>query len=230
QHVERRRTVDEDDVERVAFRGERDAQLGLAPDRQSEQPHLGGGQVLVGGQQREAALRDADERLGQLAFPEQHFAGTARELRLVDAAAHGGVALGIQIHEQHAPPRGGERGGEIDRRRGLADAALLVRDGDDPLHGHSVLHGAARAAASGAGDGGAAGGGCQAACGGEWRPRRSRAIWSATALVVRFSRRARSKISVSRAGIPWMSAMTAASLPPPRYSWATLMMPPALIT
>jgi len=31
--------------------------------------------------------------------------------------------------------------------------------------------------------------------------RRSRAIWSATALVVRFSRRARSKISVSGAAI-----------------------------
>src|SRR5262249_1369766 len=137
---------------------------------------------------------------------------------------------GIEVEEQHAAPGGGERGGEIDRRGGLADAALLVRDGDDPLHGHSVLHGAARAAASGAGDDGAVGRGVQAAWGGEWRPRRSQAIWSATALVVRFSRRASSKISVRRAGIASMSAITPASLPPPRYSCETLMMPPALIT
>ena len=46
-------------------------------------------------------------------------------------------------------------------------------------------------------------------------PRRSRATWSATALVVRFSRRARSKISVRRTGIPWMSAITCASVAPP---------------
>jgi hypothetical protein len=53
----------------------------------------------------------------------------------VDAAAHRGVALGVQVNQQHAHGRLGERGGEIDRGGGLADAAFLIRDGDDAGHG-----------------------------------------------------------------------------------------------
>ncbi len=58
---------------------------------------------------------------------------------------------------------------------------------------------------------------------------RSCARRSATTLVGLFSRRALSKISVSRSPIAWISALTCASLLPPRYSRVTLMMPPALI-
>ena len=135
EHVERRRTVDEDDVEGFALGLERLAQLDLPSDRQRQQAHFRGGEVLVGRQQHEVALFDLDQCGRKIAFPEQHFTGAALERALVDPAAHGGVALRIQIHQQHAPPRGGEGCREIDRRGGLADAALLVRDGDDPLHG-----------------------------------------------------------------------------------------------
>ena len=46
----------------------------------------------------------------------------------VDAETGRGIALRIEIDDQHFLADGGERGAEIDRRRGLADAALLVGD------------------------------------------------------------------------------------------------------
>src|SRR5690606_19580764 len=77
-------------------------------------------------------------------------AGAALELRLVHTAAHGRIALGIQIDQQDTPAGCRQRGGEVDGRGRLADAALLVRDGDDALHsGDSVLH-RRRPAATGA--------------------------------------------------------------------------------
>src|SRR5271165_6663636 len=53
---------------------------------------------------------------------------------LVDTAAHGGFALGIQIDQQHAPFGGRQRGGQIDGGRGLSDSTFLVCYRDDPLH------------------------------------------------------------------------------------------------
>src|SRR5690606_21990344 len=44
------------------------------------------------------------------------------------ARAHGGVALGIQVHHEHALPDLGEAGGQVHRGGGLAHPALLVRD------------------------------------------------------------------------------------------------------
>ena len=138
EHVERRRTVDEDDVEGLALGLQRLAQLDLPADRQSEQAHFRGGEILIGRQQHEVALRHRDERGRELGLPEQHFAGAALQLHLVDAATHGGVALRIQVDEEYPALGGGERCREIDRSGGLADAALLVRDGDDPFHGPTV--------------------------------------------------------------------------------------------
>jgi hypothetical protein len=53
---------------------------------------------------------------------------------LVDATAHGGVALRIDVDEHHAPARPGQRGGEVDARRGLANAAFLIGDRYDLAH------------------------------------------------------------------------------------------------
>ena len=47
------------------------------------------------------------------------------------ADAAGQVALRVDVDEQHAPIGEGERGRQVDGRGGLADAALLVGDGDD---------------------------------------------------------------------------------------------------
>ena len=51
--------------------------------------------------------------------------------RPVDAEAGRGVALRIEVDDEHPLADGGEGGGEVDRGRRLADAALLVGDGDD---------------------------------------------------------------------------------------------------
>ena len=47
------------------------------------------------------------------------------------ADAARGVALGVAVDEQDGAAGKGECGGQIDRRRGLADAALLICDGDN---------------------------------------------------------------------------------------------------
>ena len=49
---------------------------------------------------------------------------------LVDTEPCGGVSLGIEIDEEGRVTRQGKPGREIDRGRRLADAALLVNDGD----------------------------------------------------------------------------------------------------
>ena len=52
----------------------------------------------------------------------------------VDPEAGGQVRLRIHVDAEDAEPLLGERAGEIDRRRGLADAALLVGDRDHIRH------------------------------------------------------------------------------------------------
>ena len=48
-----------------------------------------------------------------------------------DAQAAGGVALGVAVDQQDAALQGAETGAEVDGGGGLADPALLVRDGED---------------------------------------------------------------------------------------------------
>ena len=48
----------------------------------------------------------------------------------IDAEAGRGIALRIEIDDQDFLADGGERGAEIDRGRGFADAAFLVGDGE----------------------------------------------------------------------------------------------------
>ena len=47
------------------------------------------------------------------------------------AQTGGQRALRVQVHQQHPPAVLGQRGAQVDRRRGLADAALLVAHRDD---------------------------------------------------------------------------------------------------
>src|SRR3546814_13398706 len=56
-------------------------------------------------------------------------------LALVDAAAHGRVALRVEVDQQYPLGRARQRGGEVHRRRRISDAALLVGNGDDAGHG-----------------------------------------------------------------------------------------------
>ena len=62
-----------------------------------------------------------------------------------------GVALGVEVDDQHPVAREGQVAGQIDNRRGLSDAALLVGTGDRLAHlgGHPGLHSQASILASG---------------------------------------------------------------------------------
>ncbi len=59
------------------------------------------------------------------------------ERLLVDAGTHRGIALGIQVDQQHTLVLCREAGGKVHRGGGLADAALLVCDHE--YLGHMLL-------------------------------------------------------------------------------------------
>ena len=58
-------------------------------------------------------------------------------LLLLDADGGGGIGLGVEVHEEGVDFLLGEGGGEVDGGGGLADAALLVGDGENG-GGHRV--------------------------------------------------------------------------------------------
>ena len=72
-----------------------------------------------------------DHRFAQRRFADQHVIGRAVAVAAIDAETGRGVALRIEIDDQHALADRGERGAEIDRGGGLADAALLVGERQD---------------------------------------------------------------------------------------------------
>ena len=57
----------------------------------------------------------------------------------VDAEADGGVALRVDVDEQRLVAGLGDAGGDVDGGGGLADPALLVRDGVDGAHAAPTL-------------------------------------------------------------------------------------------
>jgi hypothetical protein len=63
----------------------------------------------------------------------------AAPLLFLDAERAGGIGLRIEVDQERVNLFVGERGGEIDRGGGLADAALLVGDGENGRgHGSSL--------------------------------------------------------------------------------------------
>ena len=76
-----------------------------------------------------------NHRLAQRRFADQHVIGRAVAVAAVDAETGRGVALRIEIDDQHALADCGECGAEIDRGGGLADAALLVGKRQDARMG-----------------------------------------------------------------------------------------------
>ena len=136
QHIERGRAVNKDKIIRRADRRQPLAQTDFT--RQLvQQRDLGPGQIGVGGQQIIAALPGPDDDLRRgLVLHQQVIAGDGQP-PLVDAAAHGRVALRVHIRQQHPAFGRRERGGQVDAGGGLADAAFLIGDGNNA--GRSIV-------------------------------------------------------------------------------------------
>src|SRR3990167_3240979 len=62
------------------------------------------------------------------ALANQHVVNRVLKGVLVDTAAHGGVALRIEVDQQHAALGSHQRGRQVDAGSGLAHAAFLVGD------------------------------------------------------------------------------------------------------
>ncbi len=143
EQVERRRTIDQHigvgdlagrDLVELAERGAQPVRaIARMADLELEARQIHGGR-------RDVQMRD---RGGEYSLAQRPLAGdeiVGRDLPafLVDAEPGRGVALRIEVDDEHALADGGERGAEIDRGRGLADAALLVGDRQHPRRRRGV--------------------------------------------------------------------------------------------
>lgn len=135
EHRQRRRAVDEDVVVVLADRRQRVAQA-IFLHVHFQQHHFRGGQVAVGRQQLVAAVFGELHGLGEVALAGEHVVDGVLQVVLVDAAAGGGVALGIQVQQEDAALGRHEGGREVDTGRGLADTAFLVGDREYLSHGY----------------------------------------------------------------------------------------------
>src|SRR5690606_16596223 len=120
--------INEDVVVAALDAGERVAQAEFL-ELHVEQLDFGGGQVAVGEDQVEAArLRCLDDGLLDRQFVDQHFIDGVLDAVLVDAGAGGGVALRVDVDQQHALFRRRQRGRKVDAGRGFAHTTFLVGD------------------------------------------------------------------------------------------------------
>src|SRR6185369_14518012 len=128
QHVEGRRAVNQDEVVSgmAGLQGILQAVFALI---ELDQLDFGAGQFAVGGQDVETEFSfDAD--LGQARSTDQQLINGGQGFLFGDPGPGRRVALRIHVDQQHALAFGGQRSGQIDRGRRLADAALLVGYGE----------------------------------------------------------------------------------------------------
>ena len=136
QQAEAGRSVDADEVVVGQDRLERLLERALAADLSGHR-NLSPGEV-----DRRAGhvhLATADH-LADRGVVHEHVVHRHVERVRVDPLAHREVALRVHVHAEDAVPLLGEGGGEVERRRGLRDPALLVCECDDlGLRCHSGL-------------------------------------------------------------------------------------------
>ena len=72
-----------------------------------------------------------DDRLARVALGAEQQVVDRRDVVGLDAEPGGQRALRVEVDREHLAAVLGEGRAEVDRRRGLADAALLVAEGDD---------------------------------------------------------------------------------------------------
>ena len=131
EQAERRRAVDEDVVVVVEHGVDRPPQPGLPAERR-DQLDLGAGEVEAGRGDEQALDVGRLDAVLQRHLVHQHVVHRGLQAAVLDAQPGRGVALGVEVDDQRALAELGEAGADVDRRRRLADAALLVGDGDDP--------------------------------------------------------------------------------------------------
>ena len=101
---------------------------------QVDQLDFRSGELAVRGHHVEAAGRRHDANVGDAPLAQEHVVNGRRERALVDAGAGRGVALRIEVDQQHAALHRGQARRKIDGGRRLPDTALLVHDREDPAH------------------------------------------------------------------------------------------------
>ncbi len=79
--------------------------------------------------------RGCNHGVTQWRFADQHVIGRAVAVAAIDAETRGGVALRIEVDDQDALANCRERGAQIDRCGGLADATLLIGQRQDAWMG-----------------------------------------------------------------------------------------------
>jgi hypothetical protein len=132
EQAERRRAVDEDELESRAQRLEHALQSPLTLGERDEFD-LGAGQIAIGGNQIEVVHLRRQDVVAIQVSADQRFVGSAVQRALpLEADAARQVSLRVNVHQQDLPPL--ERQGccDVDGGGRLADAAFLVGDGDDP--------------------------------------------------------------------------------------------------
>ena len=131
QQLERRRTVDEDEVIVRLHRSKR-VFHDVFPLRRADELDRAAGEIHIC-RQHVAVFRAADT-VGSGRAVHQQVVAIGRH-GFVHAHAGGAVALWVAVDEEHAPPALFERAGQVHARRRLADPAFLVGDGNDFAHG-----------------------------------------------------------------------------------------------
>ena len=133
QEAQARRAVDDDEVVGAARARERLLQHALAL---VEVDHLDlrADQVDVARHHVQKRHLGLERGLLDGHLPGEHLVDAAGDGPLVDAERRRAVRLRVGVDQQRGVLVGRERRGEVDRRRRLADAALLVRDRDDLAH------------------------------------------------------------------------------------------------
>ena len=105
------------------------------PGLQVDHLDLGAGQFAVCREDVIATNFTVDSRAADVTVANQDVVQRALKPSLVDAATHGRVALWVQIDQQNTLFMAGQPCGQVDRGRGLADAPLLVGDGENDGQG-----------------------------------------------------------------------------------------------
>ena len=108
--------------------------------------------MVAGAQYEQRDVIDGADDPDQRLVLDQHVVDGRGAGPVLHIERRGRVALRVQVDDQHPRSVLGQRGGQVDRRRGLAHAALLVGDRDHPAGsrpGPGALPGAAGRGARG---------------------------------------------------------------------------------